>query len=85
MNVGEIERGLKCILWGSMGKRAIIEDSAGKGYIVTVGTQVGDKNGVITEIFNDRLVIQQQHWDGKLQMMLPQYAVVKLAKGEEKK
>ncbi len=63
MNLGEIEKGLKAIAWGELGRRALVEDSAGKGYIVTVGTPAGERNGVITDIFNDRIVIQQQLWD----------------------
>ncbi len=84
MNLGEIESGLKAILWGEMGRRAIIEDNTGRGYIVTVGTLLGDNNGVIAEIFEDRLVIRQETWDGKLRRMVPQNIMVKLAKKEKK-
>ena len=45
MNLGEIEKGLKAIVWGEFGRRAMVEDSAGKGYIVGVGTPVGRKRG----------------------------------------
>lgn len=80
MSIAEIERGLRAITWGEMGRRAVIEDSAGKGYIVSVGTQAGDRNGVVTEIFNDRLVIQQELWDKNARRMVPQNSVVKLKK-----
>jgi Tfp pilus assembly protein PilP len=80
MSLGEIEGGLKAITWGGMGRRALIEDSAGKGYIVSVGTPAGDKNGVVAQIFNDHLVIQQETWDKKLKRMVPQNSVVKLSK-----
>jgi Tfp pilus assembly protein PilP len=80
MNLGEIEGGLKAIAWGELGRRALIEDSAGKGYIVGVGTPAGESNGVITEIFNDHIVIQQQFWDRKAKRMTPQNFVVKLKK-----
>jgi len=82
MNIGEIERGLKAILWGELGRKAIIQDSAGKGYIVSVGTPAGGGNGVISQIFDDRLVIQQQVWDGKLKRLVPRNEVVKLRKAK---
>jgi Tfp pilus assembly protein PilP len=84
MNLGEIERGLKAIAWGELGRRAIVEDSAGKGYIVSVGTPAGERNGVITEIFNDRIVIQQEFWDRKARRMIPQNSVVKLKKEKDR-
>ena len=80
MNLGEIEKGLKAIVWGEFGRRALVEDSAGKGYIVSVGTPAGERDGVITDIFNDRIVIQQQIWDRKARRMVPQNFVVKLKK-----
>jgi Tfp pilus assembly protein PilP len=84
MNLGEIERGLKAIAWGELGRRALVEDSAGKGYIVSVGTPASERNGVITDIFNDRIVIQQQIWDRKTKRLAPQNFVVKLKKDEKK-
>jgi Tfp pilus assembly protein PilP len=80
MTVPEIEKGLRAITWGEMGRRAVIEDGAGKGYIVSVGTPAGDRNGVVTEIFNDRLVIQQEIWDKDAKRMIPQNSIVKLKK-----
>lgn len=83
MGVGEIEGGLKAIVWGDLGRRAVIEDSAGKGYIVNVGTPVGEKNGVVSQIFNDSLVIQQEIWDAQLKRMIPQNVIVKLKKKQQ--
>ena len=80
MGLGEIENGLRAITWGDLGRKAIIEDSAGKGYIVSIGTPVGDNNGMVTQIFNDRLVIQQEIWDGKAKRLVPMNTVVKLKK-----
>jgi Tfp pilus assembly protein PilP len=80
MNLGEIEKGLRAIVWGEFGRRAMVEDGAGKGYIVGVGTPVGERDGVITDIFNDSIVIQQQIWDSKTKRMMPQNSVVKLKK-----
>ncbi len=80
MRISEIEAGLKAIMWGPMGRRAMIEDGAGKGYIVSVGTPIGERNGVVTEIFNDHLVIQQEFWDKREKRMVPQNVIVKLKK-----
>lgn len=80
MTLAEIERGLKAITWGDLGRRAVIEDSAGKGYIVSVGTPAGERNGVITQIFNDHLVVQQDVWDKEQKKVVPQNSVVRLWK-----
>ncbi len=80
MTLTEIERGLKAISWGELGTRAVIEDSTGRGYIVTVGTPAGERSGVITQILNDRLVIQQEIWDRKARKRFPQDFTIKLSK-----
>jgi Tfp pilus assembly protein PilP len=84
MNLGEIEKGLRAIVWGEFGRRAMVEDSAGRGYIVGIGTPAGERDGVITDIFNDRIVIQQQFWDRTAKRMMPQNFVVKLKKEKAK-
>lgn len=84
MTVAEVEKGLRAITWGEYGRKAVIEDGAGKGYIVSIGTPVSDKNGVISQIFNDRLIIQQENWDRETKRMVPQDTVVKLKKKDEK-
>jgi Tfp pilus assembly protein PilP len=84
MALGQIERGFRAVLWGDLGMRALIEDDAGKGYIVSVGTPLGGYNGVVTEIYNDRLIIQQQIWNPGLKQMVPRIVEVKLTKTAEK-
>lgn len=83
MSIGEIERGLKAIVWGELGRKAIIQDSAGKGYIVGVGTPAGGSSGIITQIFNDRLIIQQQVWDKDQKKLVPRNEVISLRKQAE--
>jgi Tfp pilus assembly protein PilP len=85
MAVGQIERGFKAVIWGDMGMRAMIEDDAGKGYIVGVGTPLGGNNGIITDIQNDRLVIQQELWDPNIKQMVPRSVEIKLTKAGDKK
>ncbi|MHC1729164.1 MAG: hypothetical protein AB9866_24735 [Syntrophobacteraceae bacterium] len=80
MTIAEIERGLKAITWGDLGKKAVIEDSTGKGFIVGIGTPAGERSGVITQIQKDRLIIQQQVWDRMAKKHFPQDVIVKLSK-----
>jgi Tfp pilus assembly protein PilP len=85
MAVGQIERGFKAVLWGEMGMRALIEDDAGKGYIVGVGTPLGGNNGMVTDIQNDRLIIQQDIWDPSVKQMVPHNIEIRLTKAGEKR
>lgn len=84
MSVAEIQRGLKAITWGELGRRALIEDASGKGYIVSVGSLAGERNGVITQIYNDHIVLQQETWDQGQKRMVPQNTVVALPKERAK-
>jgi type IV pilus assembly protein PilP len=45
----ELQNGLVAIIWGQLGKRALVQDSSGKGYIVQQGTPVG-QNGIVKQI-----------------------------------
>ncbi len=40
--------------------RAMVEDSAGLGYIVTTGTPIGSSGGVVRAIEQRRVLIQEQ-------------------------
>jgi type IV pilus assembly protein PilP len=51
------------VIWsGGAGAKpkALIEDPAGKGYVVTVGTLVGDKGGGIVKIGPDEVVVEER-------------------------
>ena len=54
---------LQGILWGTLGRRAIIRAPDGKGYFVTVGMYMGQNGGQIVSIEDDRLVIKEQFRD----------------------
>jgi type IV pilus assembly protein PilP len=82
MSLGEIERGLRAILLGEMGKRALVEDAAGKGYIVQVGTLMGKNDGVVVDILPGRLVIQERFWDSDARDWSYKTAYVRLKKRE---
>ncbi len=42
------------------GNRAMIADSGGKGYVVTVGTYMGMSSGRVVEILKDRIVVEEE-------------------------
>jgi len=48
------------IVWDSAAARAMVEDSAGLGYIVTTGTPIGSSGGVVRKIEPRRVVIQER-------------------------
>lgn len=82
MSLGEVQKGLTAITWGSLGRRAIIQDSAGKGYIVSVGTPAVGRNGVVLRIYSDRLIVRQEVWNSTLERMVYEDNVVKLQKNQ---
>jgi len=47
------------IIWGSFGPRAIITTSNGKGYTVHVGTRIGVNHGVIKEITQNEVLVEE--------------------------
>jgi Tfp pilus assembly protein PilP len=49
------------IVWGELGRRAIIRAPDGKGYFATVGTYLGQNGGKIVAIEDDRLVIEERY------------------------
>jgi len=58
----ELQNGLVAIIWGRLGKRALVQDSSGKGYIIQQGTPVG-QNGIVKQILPDRLIIEETSFD----------------------
>ncbi|MDI7258740.1 MAG: pilus assembly protein PilP [Thermodesulfobacteriota bacterium] len=45
------------------GNVALVEDSAGKGYFVKKGTEIGRNDGKVTRILKDRLIIEEIYQD----------------------
>lgn len=83
MELGEIERGFKGVLWASNERKAIIEDPTGKGYIVSVGTPIGNQDGFVSAIFQDRIIIRQKVWDRTSRSFRDEDVIVKLRKKPE--
>lgn len=80
MEISEIQRGFKGVLWGPMGRRAIIEDGTGKGYLVNIGTPVGNQDGVVSAIFRDRIIIKQKVWDRRSKDFVWEEVIISLNK-----
>ena len=51
------------IVLGGESSRAMVEDASGKGYVVSRGTRIGRRNGVIVSIEKDRLIVEEQYKD----------------------
>lgn len=47
-------------IWEMNPPRAMIEDSAGMGYIVTIGTPIGRNGGLVTAIEPKRVVVEER-------------------------
>lgn len=45
------------------GYKAIVEEETGKGYMIEIGTYIGTDYGQVTEINNDRILIQEKVLD----------------------
>lgn len=51
------------IIWGLKAPRALVEDSGGKGYAVTIGTKIGRSGGVVTRITEKEIVVREEFRD----------------------
>jgi len=58
---------LVAVVWNIPNPRAMVEDSGGKGYILTVGTRIGKNRGQVTKINPSGVVVSEKYEaDGKL-------------------
>lgn len=60
-DIGQLK--LVGVIWESEEPRALIEDSGGLGYIVTRGTLIGSRGGIIKTIEPKRIVIEEYQTD----------------------
>jgi Tfp pilus assembly protein PilP len=54
---------LVAIIWKIDNPRALVEDSAGKGYIITKGSYIGNHQGKVTGILENEIVITEESAD----------------------
>jgi Tfp pilus assembly protein PilP len=82
MPLSEIQAGLKAIIWGQLGNKALVEDATGKGYVVQEGTYVGQHDGIVKKIYQDRIVVEEYRRDPAKGRLEPTEVVLKLKKVE---
>lgn len=58
LDLGQLK--LVALIWSIQEPRAMVEDGAGKGYIITQGTNIGKNKGVVTKINSTGVVITEQ-------------------------
>lgn len=51
------------IIWGPKGAYGLVEDAEGKGYTVTVGTNIGRGGGVVTRILDGEIIVREEFRD----------------------
>ncbi len=75
---------LRAIIIAASGNRALVEESTGKGYIITKGTYIGRNDGKIIKILKDKVIIEEMVEDIEGKMVI-QEKEIKLPKppGEE--
>ena len=64
--------------------KALVEEASGKGYVIEVGTYVGSNGGRVTQILDDRVIVQEESTDA-LGKKTVQERELKLLRGEGKK
>ncbi|MEJ2430160.1 MAG: pilus assembly protein PilP [Deltaproteobacteria bacterium] len=84
MPLSEIQAGLKAIIWGQLGSKALVEDATGKGYVVQEGTYVGQHDGIVKKIYQDRIVVEEYRRDPAKGRLEPTEVVLRLKKVEKK-
>lgn len=47
------------IVWGALGRKGVVETPEGKSYMINVGTPVGKHGGIVKEITEKEVVIQE--------------------------
>ena len=82
MALSEVQAGLRAIVWGKMGNKALVEDATGKGYVLTVGTYVGQNDGIVKKILEDRIVVEEYVRDPVENRLTTNEIILKLKKVE---
>jgi Tfp pilus assembly protein PilP len=44
-------------------KKALVEEASGKGYVIEIGTYIGRNGGRVTQIVDDRVIVQEENTD----------------------
>jgi Tfp pilus assembly protein PilP len=80
MALSEIQAGLRAIVWGKLGNKALVEDATGKGYVLKVGTYVGQNDGIVKKILEDRIIVEEYVRDPIENRLTTNEVILKLKK-----
>jgi Tfp pilus assembly protein PilP len=71
------------IVWGNLGRRALVKAPDGKGYFVTVNTYMGKYSGKIVAIEEDHMVVEElyKNIEGKI---VPKTLTIPLRRKDKK-
>jgi type IV pilus assembly protein PilP len=53
------------VILAPSGNRALVQDATGKGYVIQKGTYVGNREGQVTDILSDRLIVTEKTRDDR--------------------
>ena len=51
------------IMWGEIGKYALVEAPDGKGYTIKKGTYIGKSRGIVKNITDDTIIVEEKYQD----------------------
>lgn len=51
------------IIWGEIGKYALVEAPDGKGYTIKKGTYIGKSRGIVKNITDDTIIVEEKYQD----------------------
>ena len=71
------------IVWGDLGRKALIKAPDGKSYFATLYTYMGKYSGKVIAIEDDRLVIEEQYLNAKDQV-IPKTLTIPLRRKDKK-
>jgi Tfp pilus assembly protein PilP len=71
------------IVWGELGRKALIKAPDGKSYFVTLETYMGKYSGRVVAIENDHLVIEEQYLNAE-DKLVPKTLTLPLRRKDKK-
>jgi type IV pilus assembly protein PilP len=74
---------LVAIMWGDLGRRALVKAPDGKGYFVAVNTYMGKYGGKVVAVEKDKVVIEERYKNLQEQI-IPKTLTIPLRRKNEK-
>jgi type IV pilus assembly protein PilP len=71
------------VVWGELGRKALIKAPDGKSYFATLETYMGKYSGKVIAIENDRLVIEEQYLNAE-DKLVPKTLTLPLRRKDKK-